>query len=134
MIGAMTPIFRKNGYIPHWKIIMEINFWNRYFHFRIYFGLFWADSDRKKFSKNVCLCHFFDLWLKFFENKAMLPEKRHNWKNSKSIFSLWNTFWYILNRFRSKIQKSSSLPFFDLLLPFFEKTAIYYDSFELLYL
>ena len=44
----------------------------------------------------------------FSKKAAMSLEKRHDVIFSKSKFSFWNTFWTILNRFRSKTSKQKN--------------------------
>ena len=71
----------------------------RYFHSKMRFETFWINSDKKirpKFFDFVIFC-FFSRKTTDFQQKIL-----HGKKFSISRFSVYNTFWNILNRFRPK--------------------------------
>ena len=82
IFSTYDPHFSIKWLCPQRKVIMRNFFRNRDFHFKIPFGRFWIDSDKK--LKKIFFCYFFDqkwpkleifeyFWWKFFSKEFLYP-------------------------------------------------------------
>ena len=86
-------LFFKKRLCPQRIVIIGKIFRTRDFHFKIRFGVFWVDSDRRKFPQNFLSLRCFSTYAPSFWKTAMFPEKSNNGKKFQNWGFYSNIFW-----------------------------------------
>ena len=92
-----------------------------WFYFKKRLGPFWFDSNKRNFRPKISVVAIYWHMTSIFWKKAMFLEKSHKREFFEIEIFILNTFWNILNRFRSK---RIDFAIFWLMAPIFRKMGL----------